>query len=202
MIVNTIQNWTERLRARISDDSGVTLIELLVTLAISAILLPVVYGAFITGYKVYEKVSIDAQLREDADYVSAIVMNQLYSYPLDEVAECSTASPSCIKFINNTEIGITKAPADDGEEKEFYDINDQNVLNDSIVFNLENTGDKQQWKLGSTIIETSSDFAGSTVSFSCADNLNPCSEAIIQIHFEVSHPNFNKTLHLESNFGF
>ncbi|NMH69886.1 prepilin-type N-terminal cleavage/methylation domain-containing protein [Bacillus sp. RO3] len=195
MIKNTVQLLMEKLRAKISDNRGVTLIELLLTLTISAILLPVTYGAVITGYKIYEKVSIDAQLREDADYVSAMVMKNLYSYPFDGIDQCSGSTGDCMNFINSSEKKVS--PYND---KSFYEVEDEEVLNDNQSLQLVEVDGKGQWSFNGVILTTSSDFKGSSVSSSCTSY--PCKDAIIELRYKVSHPNFDKSLYLESSFGF
>ncbi|TMU85714.1 prepilin-type N-terminal cleavage/methylation domain-containing protein [Bacillus sp. BHET2] len=195
MTGNTVRRLMEKLKAKISDNKGITLIELLVTLTISSILLPVTYGAMITGYKVYEKVSIDAQLREDADYVSAMVMKNLYSYPFDSVKECTPTSSNCIKFVNNSEKKVAPYSG-----KSFYEVEDKAIQDDEQTLQLVQIGKKGQWSFNGVILETPSDFTGSTISTSCSSS--PCEDAMIQLTYEVTHPRFNKTLQLESNFGF
>ncbi|MFI8685596.1 PilW family protein [Rossellomorea sp. NPDC077527] len=195
MIVNTVRHWMEKLKAKISDNKGITLIELLVTLTISAILLPVTYGALISGYKVYEKVSIDAQLREDADYVSAMVMKNLYSYPFDRISECSPQRASCIIFVNDSEKNVTPY-----SDKSFYDVEEEEVINDQQTLELVQVDGKEQWSFNGAILATPSDFSGSKISTSCTSN--PCENAVIQLTYNVSHTSFHKTLQLESSFGF
>jgi prepilin-type N-terminal cleavage/methylation domain-containing protein len=195
MIENTARLLMEKLKVKILDNKGITLIELLVTLTISAILLPVTYGALITGYKVYEKVSIDAQLREDADYVSAMVMKNLYSYPFDSIEECTPHQTSCIKFVNNTEKNVTPYSG-----KSFYEVENENIPNDEQTLELINVDGKEQWSFNGEILATPSDFSGSTISTSCVSD--PCQDAMIQLTYKVTHAQFNKTLQLESRFGF
>ncbi|MBW3111840.1 prepilin-type N-terminal cleavage/methylation domain-containing protein [Bacillus sp. MCCB 382] len=195
MIMNTVRHWMAKSKAKISDNRGVTLIELLVTLTISAILLPVTYGAFITGYKVYEKVSIDAQLREDADYVSAMVMKNLYSYPFDRIEECSSSNESCITFVNDSEKNVTPY-----SDKSFYEVENAEVINDQQTLELVQVDGKEQWSFNGEILATPSDFTGSKVFTSCSSD--PCENAIIQLTYNVSDTRFHKTLQLESSFGF
>ncbi|MGG1628956.1 PilW family protein [Rossellomorea sp. NRS-1567] len=195
MIENTVRLWMEKLKAKISDNRGITLVELLLTLSISAILLPVTYGAMITGYKVYEKVSIDAQLREDADYVSAMVMKNLYSYPFDTIEECVPSSSTCVKFINSSELSVAPYSG-----KSFYQVEEEEIVNDEQILQLVQVGEKKQWSFDGAILTTPSDFSGSIITSTCTSK--PCNEAIIQLSYKVSHPNFDKTLNLESSIGF
>jgi prepilin-type N-terminal cleavage/methylation domain-containing protein len=195
MIKFTARVLMAKLKVKIFDNKGITLIELLITLTISAILLPVTYGALITGYKVYEKVSIDAQLREDADYVSSMVMKHLYSYPFDTIEECIPERSGCIKFVNNTEKNISSSSG-----KSFYEVKDEDVLHDEQTLELITIDGKEQWSFDGEILATPSDFSGSTITTSCTSD--PCTDAMIQMTYKVSHPRFNKTLQLESRFGF
>ncbi|MCM3619323.1 prepilin-type N-terminal cleavage/methylation domain-containing protein [Sutcliffiella horikoshii] len=66
-------------------EDGVTLFELLAVLAISGIVLSTVYGVFITGINLYKKIGIESQLKEEADYILANVLNELYSFSPDDV---------------------------------------------------------------------------------------------------------------------
>lgn len=55
-----------------------TLIEVLATITITAILSTVIYSTFTTGLKLYQKIGIEGQLRDDADYIATMILNQLY----------------------------------------------------------------------------------------------------------------------------
>ncbi|WP_050615936.1 PilW family protein [Bacillus testis] len=57
---------------------GMTLIELLLSIVLSSIVLAVVYSLFATGFELYQKVKVEAELRDDADYIATMVMNEFY----------------------------------------------------------------------------------------------------------------------------
>lgn len=210
MIRNSIHRLMGRLKAKTFDEDGFTLIELLLTLAISAILLPVIYGTFLTGYKIYEKVSIEGQLREDADYVSAMLMNSLYSTPFDYVDQCE-GEENCLVFVDNLETAQnTYQPEviDQDKERESGDIT-------SFKIRLIEKDGKQVWETGSGTIDTPSDFRDSEISFACSnpnqddfDDEEPkdekCTNAIIKLNFSIAHENEerNEQLNLRSQFGF
>ncbi|MGF2617271.1 prepilin-type N-terminal cleavage/methylation domain-containing protein [Rossellomorea vietnamensis] len=210
MIKTSIQKLTERLKAKTSDEEGFTLIELLLTLAISAILLPVIYGTFLTGYKIYEKVSIEGQLREDADYVSAMLMNSLYSTPFDYVDECEDED-NCLIFVDNIETArnnYNPEVIDQDKKRDEEDI-------DSFKIKLVEKNGKHVWETAAGTIDTPSDFRGSSISFACSnphqDDFNDddtkeekCTNAIIELDFSIAHENVdrNEQLNLESQFGF
>jgi prepilin-type N-terminal cleavage/methylation domain-containing protein len=191
--------WKELLKAKTSD-KGMTLVELLLTITISAILLPVTYGTFITGYKIYEKVSIDAQLREDADYVSAMIMNTLYSYPFDVVKHCEENINTCVKFVDSRQ--TTLQPYVSG----FYDVEKdaKKAIEETTTLELKTNGEIQQWYINGSLIQTTSDFKDSRVTFTCSEKNKDgkCSSAIIEMDFVVSNGRTDKTLDLESKFGF
>jgi prepilin-type N-terminal cleavage/methylation domain-containing protein len=197
MIRNTVQQLMERSKARTSAEDGLTLIELLLTLAISAILLPVIYGTFLTGYKIYEKVSIEAQLRDDADYVSAMMMNSLYSTPFDYVEKCDEEE-NCLKFVDSVET------AQNQYNPEVIDQDKQKTSESYFEIKLSDKDGRRVWSSGRSIVDTPSDFRNSEISFKCSDqNRNgQCTSATIFLEFRVSHTNHTKQLNLESSFGF
>ena len=69
------------MREKLTSNHGMTLIEVLVTLSITAIISTVIYGTFITGLKLYQKIGIEGQLRDDADYAATMILNEMYDNP-------------------------------------------------------------------------------------------------------------------------
>ncbi|MFS0780738.1 PilW family protein [Bacillus sp. 1P06AnD] len=57
---------------------GMTLIELMLSIVLSSIVLAIVYSLFATGFGLYQKVKVEAELRDDADYIATMVMNEFY----------------------------------------------------------------------------------------------------------------------------
>ncbi|MEM5592114.1 hypothetical protein AAHH67_10945 [Niallia circulans] len=70
---------------RIFDEKGITLYELLAAITILAIVLPVIYGVFQSGLSLYNKIQIEGQIRDDADYAVSMMMNSFNSIPFDYV---------------------------------------------------------------------------------------------------------------------
>ncbi|WP_456273865.1 PilW family protein [Bacillus sp. AK031] len=196
MIRNSVQRLMERLKVKIYAEEGFTLIELLLTIAISAILFPVIYGTFLTGYKIYEKVSIESQLREDADYVSAMMMKSLYSMPFDYVMECD--EENCLKFVDSVET------AQNQYNPAVIDQDKQRTEQQYFEMKLSQVDGRQVWTTGGSTIETPSDFKDSQISYTCSetDGDGKCTSAIVELDFEVSHIRHNKQLNLQSQFGF
>ncbi|WP_335869175.1 PilW family protein [Bacillus sp. 2205SS5-2] len=199
MIATIIRPWMERLKVKISDPSGVTLIELLVTITIASILLPLTYGTFITGYKIYDKISIEGQLREDADYVSSLIMQEMYALSFDYIEQCGSQG-QCITFVNAKNTTVDKPKG-----KEFYDVGEESASSiTETTLQLVEVNGKSAWKFGNSIFETPSSFAGSTVTFDCSQQgtTEGCKNAILDFQYTLENPRLKRTLTLESRFGF
>jgi prepilin-type N-terminal cleavage/methylation domain-containing protein len=200
--MNIRQVLMGQLKAKIFDNSGVTLIELLLTLTISAIVLPVCYGTLLTGYKVYEKISIEGQMRDDADYVSSMIMNSLYDHPFDYIESCNNNSSTCVQLVDNKETAVTSY-----NKNGFYDIvNDADKTVGITSFNVElaKQGDKDRWLIDHKTLDTESDFTNSQISFICSttDGSGKCVQGMIHLELTVNDSKFKKTIKLKSQFGF
>ena len=40
-----------------------------------------------TGFKLYQKIGIEAQLRDDADYVATMILNEMYNNPPNYITD-------------------------------------------------------------------------------------------------------------------
>ncbi|WP_051316970.1 PilW family protein [Ectobacillus panaciterrae] len=69
----------------VKNERGVTMIELLGTLVIVSVIAGSMYSVFTMGLKTYQKTTMEAKLRDEADYVVSMIMNQLYSSDYDDV---------------------------------------------------------------------------------------------------------------------
>ncbi|MBS4173715.1 prepilin-type N-terminal cleavage/methylation domain-containing protein [Bacillus sp. FJAT-49736] len=197
----------EQLKAKIFDNRGITLIELLVTVAISAIFIPVIYGTFITGYKVYEKISIESQLRDDADYISSMIMNSLYSMPFNEITSCDgSKDDNCFEIKNTVETQLKGAG-----DKGFIDVErgkkstEINQLKIQLVPFEKDGITLQGIKIGDQLLTTQSNFNGSKFIIHCGDESSNgvCTEGgTIELQLQVSNNRNSKNLHLNSDFGF
>ncbi|UOY92618.1 prepilin-type N-terminal cleavage/methylation domain-containing protein [Ectobacillus sp. JY-23] len=70
---------------RVSNERGVTLVELMATITIISIIGGSMYGLLGLGLRTYESINIEARLRDEADYVVTMIMNELYSSDYDDV---------------------------------------------------------------------------------------------------------------------
>ncbi|MFJ7851007.1 PilW family protein [Peribacillus sp. NPDC097206] len=72
------------------NENGLSLIEILLAVTITTFITGVIYSLFITGLSLYQKIQIEGQLRDDADYIATMIMNELttnqpkYVTPLNE----------------------------------------------------------------------------------------------------------------------
>ena len=80
----------EKVKESLSNENGLSLIEILLAVAITTFITGLIYSLFITGLSLYQKIQIEGQLRDDADYIATMIMNELttnqpkYVTPLNE----------------------------------------------------------------------------------------------------------------------
>jgi prepilin-type N-terminal cleavage/methylation domain-containing protein len=186
------------------DERGVTLMELLATITISSIMLSVIYGVLMTGLNLYNKIAIEGQLRDDADYVVSRVMNKLYSLPFDHIEYCPNSSEgTCIILENDKYVGIDQYNGllDINPEKDYVE-NGNKVSTATQIELVETETGFYQFKIDEEILSTQANFKGSTITFQCSKEQNgKCMSAMIDIDLSVQHPTTNKTLRLASKFG-
>jgi hypothetical protein len=179
--------------------------ELLATITISSIMLSVIYGVFITGLNLYNKIAIEGQLRDDADYVVSRIMNKLYSLPFDRIEYCQSSSEgTCITLVNDKYVGIDQYNSllDINPDKDYVDENGNKILTATKIELVETENGFYQFKIDGEILSTQANFKDSTITFQCSKEQNGnCSSAMIDIDLSVQHPRTNKTLRLASKFG-
>ncbi|MFJ7744240.1 PilW family protein [Peribacillus sp. NPDC097295] len=61
----------------LSNEKGLSLIEILLAVTITTFISGIIYSLFITGMSLYQKIEIEGQLRDDADYIATMIMNEL-----------------------------------------------------------------------------------------------------------------------------
>ncbi|MGE7779532.1 PilW family protein [Peribacillus sp. NPDC097264] len=87
---NSCHRPFEKVKKSLSNENGLSLIEILLAVTITTFITGVIYSLFITGLSLYQKIQIEGQLREDADYIATMIMNELttnqpkYVTPLNE----------------------------------------------------------------------------------------------------------------------
>ncbi|MBP2240600.1 Tfp pilus assembly protein PilE [Cytobacillus eiseniae] len=184
---------------KIFDERGITLYELLATLVISMIVLPVIYGVFSSGVKLYNKIQVEGQLRDDADYTATMIMNTFYSFPFDYVKECGDSKANCIELVDQTKTAINQV-----EGKNFYNINQKEELGEEVIIRLEldevekNGKSQNAFLIDGKPIDVTSDLNNSELSLSCSE----CEEGMISLKLILDDQRLKKPLELKSQFGF
>jgi prepilin-type N-terminal cleavage/methylation domain-containing protein len=85
----------------VNNHKGLSLVELLAAITISSFILTSAYGVFLGGIKAYKRIGIENQLRSEADYIIATIMNELYQFAPDGIAMEGTTNERRIQFIKN-----------------------------------------------------------------------------------------------------
>ena len=192
---------------KIFDEKGITLYELLATMTILAIVLPVIYGVFQSGLSLYNKIQIEGQIRDDADYAVSMMMNAFNSIPFDYVSiegdtEISLYDTEQTVFERNTK-----------ENSSFYtnnkeELKPENAKVRSIEFVDQQLNDQTitSVSINNQILEGSGDFSGSKIRLTCnktaQGNKNQCLRGLIHVTFVIDQARLNRPLTLESQFGF
>jgi Tfp pilus assembly protein PilW len=185
---------------KIFDNKGVTLYELLAVMAITMIILPVIYGVFTSGVKLYNKIQVEGQLRDDADYAATMIMNTFYSFPFDYVKDCG---PNCLELVDSRHTSVEKV-----EDSSFYSVNknEENEQQVSLQIKLTDKGNdnpESAIAINNTMLDVSADFSNSEISFACSNSVSAeCQSFMISLNLVLSDERLEDKLYLDSKFGF
>ncbi|AGT32971.1 hypothetical protein M493_13650 [Geobacillus genomosp. 3] len=80
--------------------AGMTLIELLAAVSVSLLIIGAIYTVFLSGIRAYERIGIENELRSEADYAMAMVMNKLYEFAPDGI-NLSESGEKTLTFIDD-----------------------------------------------------------------------------------------------------
>ncbi len=108
------------MRKLLKSKGGFTLIELLATITVSSIILTVLYSIFATGITLYQKIQVEAQMRDDADYIATMILNEMYENPPRSVKiyEDTAESKEGIQLIRAEEKVVNKYLVEDSQQDE------------------------------------------------------------------------------------
>lgn len=205
---------------RLSSERGITLIELLVSLVIMSIVSGVIYSVFATGFKLYQKIGIEAQLRDDADYVATMILNEMYNNPPNYIKRYETTDSKGIEMVRYAPKNVEGYLVEDSTQIEqdllIYFENDRFYLEkikreeNGIITSLE----KREISTESSKLTKITDGANeesSSISYTCTglEKNDKCEHGTISLKIIIGDDNerfssFLKTdpLILESSFGF
>lgn len=202
------------MRKVISSEKGVTLVEVLLTLVIMAIISGVIYSVFATGLKLYQKIGIEAQFRDDADYIATLIMNEMYNTPPDYIKELEDGEEQIgiemVRFKKKEVEGYLVEDSTEVDKRLRIYYQDDKFFIESID---PSTGDieKNQISTDSSDLTVTEDGTESSILYSCfqEDSNGECRHGTIDLTIIIGSKNeynssFLKTkpLELKSSFGF
>ena len=203
----------KKIKESLANEKGLSLIEILLAVTITTFISGVIYSLFITGLSLYQKIQIEGQLRDDADYIATMIMNELttnqpkYVTPLNEdgkngirlnVEEEKTVDGYIIEDSKGTE------PVDVYFKDSQFIIDNKGVLttldlSTSSFIDL-NAGTQTEKKTGITLDTDSDD---------CKIDPTECTHSTIHVTMIIENNIHDKgffvstePLVLESSFGF
>jgi prepilin-type N-terminal cleavage/methylation domain-containing protein len=90
------------MKRYVNNTKGLSLVELLAAITISSLILASIYGVFFSGLNAYKRIHIENQLRSEADYIVATIMNKLYEFAPDGIiAMDQTKKNAQIVFVSD-----------------------------------------------------------------------------------------------------
>ncbi|NRD76010.1 prepilin-type N-terminal cleavage/methylation domain-containing protein [Bacillus sp. BRMEA1] len=207
------------MRKLLTNEGGLTLIEVVATVVITAILSGVIYSVFTTGIKLYQKIGIEGQLRDDADYVATIILNEMYNSPPNVVSEYENPETGAqgIEMIRYKPKNVDGFLVEDSTEIEDHTLiykEDQTFYIEKL--NAQNTSiSKKKIDTANAINTETQDGTNSETSFislgSCTmeDSTHKCEHGRISLNLVLQDRNSEnnsfintKPLILKSSFGF
>lgn len=173
-----MKEFAKRLRS----EQGFTLVELIAALTVFAMIVGLISGVTMYGFRSYHKISVQNALRDEADLIMSSIITELYTY-----------SPERLQNISGG-IELIK----DGSSPRVI-----RVSGNKIVINGKESGAES----GSPIA-VQSNMAGSIITASTSDGrscnvASLCNSGLIQIKLVLKYKgNETDKMELESQFGF
>ena len=94
----------KKLSSRLANNQGVTLVELLATIIIVSIVATLTYTILFQGYSNYQRVKVEAELRDEADLIMASLIKDMFTLKKSEVQLVQ----SCTNGASNSYLNVTK----------------------------------------------------------------------------------------------
>jgi prepilin-type N-terminal cleavage/methylation domain-containing protein len=96
------------MKRYVNNAKGLSLVELLAAITISSLILTSIYGVFFSGLNAYKRIHIENELRSEADYIVATIMNKLYGFaPHGIVMDETETTKTQIEFVKDKDINIS-----------------------------------------------------------------------------------------------
>ncbi|AKU25936.1 prepilin-type N-terminal cleavage/methylation domain-containing protein [Geobacillus sp. FSL K6-0789] len=189
------------MRRSVNTQDGMTLVELLAAISISMLIIGAIYTVFLAGIRVYQHIGIESELRSEADYAVARIMNALYMFSpdgleADRSQENKTLSQlSFVKneqFKTNNQVGLVSRETAAQSVHRIISIKDGKLMMDGEAITSTRL-----------LLDDSSSF-----SFRCARRDGEiCRSGVITIILTIKDGNNNgmlsiKPFTLQTEFGF
>ena len=200
--------------------AGITVVELLVALAISSITILTIYSVFLSGVKAYQKIGIEGFLRDEADYVVSMIINEMNQSSVDIIKYCE-GTDNCIELIDSKQINVNNDAKElVGEAEKETSVIIRFIINDTVVREVSEINESTENETlteSSTLSSPNSTFSNSKIEILGIEevyqqNLSETpmfKSAIINMNLQVGHSRYKKgsplyvePLQLESQFGF
>ena len=94
----------KKLSSRLANNQGVTLVELLATIIIVSIVATLTYTILFQGYSNYQRVKVEAELRDEADLIMASLVKDIFTLKKSEVQLVQ----SCTNGMANSYLNVTQ----------------------------------------------------------------------------------------------
>jgi hypothetical protein len=188
------------MRRYVNNANGLSLVELLAAITISSFILVSIYGVFFSGLNAYKRIFIENQLRSEADYVVATVMNELYQFSPDGLDMKETTDQQ-LQFVTDRQKVINSSVGIVEEQK-----TDRKTLTVSLQQNTVLLNEEQLHSDHLKIVSSQSE-----LSYRCAkQEENICRSGIITIKLSVQDRDHDdpdgllyiKPFTLKTEFGF
>jgi len=94
------------MKHRLKNEHGLSLVELLAVFVILGILSTIAYTVIFSGYKAYDRINVESDLRDEADIIMAELISDLYTLKESEIANTPTSSQPFFELKNGKKIGF------------------------------------------------------------------------------------------------
>ncbi|GAJ38246.1 hypothetical protein B4119_3035 [Parageobacillus caldoxylosilyticus] len=169
-------------------------------MTISSLILASSYGVFLSGLNAYKRINIENQLRSEADYLVAAIMNKLYQFSPDGL-DMEETTDQQLQFVTDRQKVINPSVGIVEEQKTNGETLTVSLQQDAVLLNGE--------QLHSALLKIVS--SQSELSYRCAkqeDNI--CRSGVVTIKLSVQDRDHDdpdgllyiKPFILKNEFGF
>lgn len=169
-------------------------------MTISSLILASIYGVFLSGLNAYKRINIENQLRSEADYLVAAIMNKLYQFSPDGL-DMEETTDQQLQFVTDRQKVINPSVGIVEEQKTNGETLTVSLQQDAVLLNGE--------QLHSALLKIVS--SQSELSYRCAkqeDNI--CRSGVVTIKLSVQDRDHDdpdgllyiKPFTLKTEFGF